>query len=355
MALVHDYLTQRGGAERVVVAMLRAFPGAPLFTSLYQPQETFPEFASADVRVMALNRVGFLRSDHRRALPLLAPAFARLRIDAEVVLCSSSGWAHGVSTKGRKIVYCHNPPRWLYQTSQYLGRGQAAKRLAVEGLRRWLTKRDKAAASTASLYIANSSIVRRRIQETYGRDAEVLHPPPALTPGGQSEAIDEIEPGFFLCVSRLLPYKNVDAVAEAFRALPEERLVVVGSGPAYDQLTARAPGNVRFLGRAADEQLRWLYANCQALVAASYEDFGLTPLEAAGFGRPSVVLRWGGFLDTVVEDETGLFFNEPAPADIAEAIRRATRHAWDLALVQEHASRFSEARFAARLREIVRE
>ena len=121
VAIVHDYLTQRGGAERVVLSMMKAFPEAPVHTSLFHPEGTFPEFGTADVRMSHLDRFGVLRRNHRLAIPLLAPAFSTRRVDAEVVLCSSSGWAHGVRTTGRKIVYCYTPPRWLYdQADLYL-------------------------------------------------------------------------------------------------------------------------------------------------------------------------------------------------------------------------------------------
>src|SRR5436190_19462163 len=115
VALVHDYLTQRGGAERVVLAMMSAFPRAPLYTSLYEPETTYPDFRKADVRPLRINRIGLLRRNHRLALPLLAPAFSSLRVEADIVLCSTSGWAHGVHTGGKPVVYCHAPARWLSQ------------------------------------------------------------------------------------------------------------------------------------------------------------------------------------------------------------------------------------------------
>ena len=137
VVLVHDYLTQRGGAERVVLSMTRAFPHAPLYTSLYDPRATFPEFGEIDVRTLPINRLPPLRRHHRAALPLLAPSFSSLRISADVVICSSSGWAHGARVEGRKIVYCHTPARWLYQSDRYLrGRSQpvhtAADLLQIE-------------------------------------------------------------------------------------------------------------------------------------------------------------------------------------------------------------------------------
>lgn len=352
---MHDYLTQRGGAERVVLSMLKAFPTAPLYTSLYNPDTTFPAFAQADVRTPALNRVVALRRRHRMAFPLLAPTFSSLGVDADVVLCSSSGWAHAVPTDGRKIVFCHNPARWLYQGDEYLGAGPSAARLAVSVLGRPLRSWDRRAVETAHRYLAVSTAVRDRVRSLYGIDPEVLHPPPALGPGGPLRPVEGLEEGFFLCVSRLLRYKNVDAVIAAFNELPGLRLVVVGDGPEKQRLRAGAGANVVLLDCIDDEQLRWLYTNCAALVSASYEDFGLTPLEAAAVGRPAVVLRSGGFRDTVVEDVTGVFFDAPRPEQIATAIRGLAAAGLRAEDIVGHGERFCEQRFIARLRQVVLE
>jgi glycosyltransferase involved in cell wall biosynthesis len=355
VALVHDYMTQRGGAERVVLSMLRAFPDAPLYTSLFEPEDTFPEFGAADVRTLPLDRVPLLRGSHRLALPLLAPAFSRLTVAADVVLCSSSGWAHGTRTSGRKVVYCHSPARWLYQADRYLRTRGATARAMLRALRPHLLRWDRHAAASAHRYLANSTAVQARIRSVYGIEAEVLPPPPALAREGGAHPVDGLEPGFVLCVSRLLPYKNVDAVVRAFGDLPGEWLAVVGSGPDEARLRGAAGANVTFLGSVGDERLRWLYANSAGLVAASYEDYGLTPLEAAAFGKPAAVLRWGGFLDTVAEGRTGIFFDHPDPAEIRDAILELGRRRWDARDMRAHADRYSETRFVERLREIVRE
>jgi glycosyltransferase involved in cell wall biosynthesis len=349
VALVHDYLTQRGGAERVVLSLTRAFPGAPVYTSLYDPGGTFPEFADIDVRTMPINRLRPLRRHHRAALPLLAPSFSRLRVSADVVICSSSGWAHGTQVDGKKIVYCHTPARWLYQPDRYLrGRGRTMH-TAASVLRSPLKRWDKQAAGSADVYLANSTIVAGRIRSIYSIDAEVISPPPALAPHGPAEPIDGVQPGYFLCVSRLLPYKNVDAVVDAFAELRGERLVVVGSGPEEQRLRLRACEAVTFVGDAPDAQLRWLYANCRALIAASHEDFGLTPLEAAGFGKPTAALRWGGFLDTIEEARTGVYFEELTATAIADAVRELRSTAWRTETIQSVATRFSEERFIERI------
>jgi glycosyltransferase involved in cell wall biosynthesis len=357
VALVHDYLTQRGGAERVVLSMHSAFPAAPIYTSLYEPETTYPAFGRADIRPLPLNRVGLLRRNHRLAFPLLAPAFSSLHVDADVVVCSTSGWAHGVRTEGRTVVYCHAPARWLYQTERYLGNGngdgkwlpRAALATLGPSLREW----DRRAARRADRYLANSAAVRDQIRSAYGIDAEVVPPPLPLASNGPQRKPDSLEPGFFLCVSRLLPYKNVGAVVEAFERLPKERLAVVGTGPEEQRLRAVAPRNVRFLGSVADDELRWLYGHATGVVAASYEDYGLTPLEGAALGSPAVVLRWGGFLDTVVEGVTGVFFDRPDPSEILSAIDRLRHEDWSEQTLQSHAAGFSERRFVERIRQIV--
>ncbi|HEX3981635.1 MAG TPA: glycosyltransferase [Acidimicrobiales bacterium] len=355
LALVHDYLTQRGGAERVVATLARAFPGAPLYTSLFDPAGTFPEFAGLDIRTLPLDRIGLLRAHHRLALPLLAPSFSHLTVDADVAICSSSGWAHGATVTGRKIVYCHTPARWLYQSGRYLDGTSpwtaAALSVLAPPLRRW----DHKAAATAHRYLVNSNAVRLRVEEIYGIEAVVVPPPVDVDPDGSLAPVDGVQPGFVLCVSRLLPYKNVEAVTAAFRELGDHRLVVVGSGPLADQVRASAPSNVTVLGSVSDAGLRWLYRSSVGLVAASYEDFGLTPVEAAVFGKPTAALRWGGFLDTIVDGATGVFFDQPEPQLIARAVTSLTDSPWRAETLRSHAEQFSSPRFIQRINDVVAE
>lgn len=354
IVIVHDYLTQRGGAERVVAAMVRAFPEAPVHTSLYEPDRTFSEFRDADVRTLSLNRIGLLRRNHRLALPLLAPAFSRHEVSADVVICSSSGWAHGTRVRGRKVVYCYAPARWLYQRTSYLGDRNRVAALGLAALRPWLLRWDRRAAKTADLYLTSSTAVQRQIREAYGIDAELFPPPHAMDVAAPQRAVEGLTPGFFLCVSRLLPYKNVSAIVDAFTNLPHKQLAVAGTGPEEAKLRAAAGGNVRLLGSISDEELRWLYANSAAVVAASREDYGLTPLEGAAFGKPSAVLRWGGFLDTVVEEVTGVFFDEPTPEAVREGLNHLSKVSWNEQAIRAHADRYSEEQFIERLRAIAR-
>ena len=371
IAIAHDYLTQRGGAERVVLDIAAAFPDASVHTSLFHPEGTFPEFSALLPTTSILNHVALFRRHHRLALPLLAGSVSRMHIDADVTVASSSGWAHGISTTGKKVVYCHAPARWLYQTAVYLGRdrqltgpsertrallAQNALATMVRPLKQW----DRRAARSADIYLANSTVTRAAIAAAYGIEAEILPPPPALWPGGDEKAIEGVEPGYFLCVARLLPYKNVDAVIAAINRVPEGRLIVVGEGPDFMRLTSlieelrggKRP-RVMLFGRATDAELRWLYRNSVGLVAASIEDYGLTPLEAAAFGKPTVALAAGGYLDTVRDGRTGVMFASLHPEALSRALIDCTRHRWDEDDLALHAESFGPARFRSRLRAVV--
>lgn len=362
IAIAHDYLTQRGGAERVVLSLAKAFPEAEIHTLFYEPEQTYPELREMQIRTSGLDRIGAFRRDPRIALPLLASAASRMRIDADVVIASSSGWAHAFPATGRKIVYCHSPARWLYLPEDYLGEAGPLdpKRLVLTGLAPSLTRWDQRAARTADLYLANSSVVRERIQRVYGIDAPTLLPPfsPAVAQGDQEPISkltgwageDGAEGGHYLVVSRLQPYKHVDAVIEAFAGMPEERLLVIGRGPEKQRLLDMATENVRLVEGISDAQMRWSYAHAKTLIAASHEDFGLTPLEASAHGVPTLALRRGGYLDTVEEGVNGMFFERPEPVLIAAAVREAAERSWNIGQIRSRAAVFSESRFLERVR-----
>jgi glycosyltransferase involved in cell wall biosynthesis len=361
VAIAHDYLTQRGGAERVVLTMAKAFPDAPIYTTLYDPDETFAEFADMDVRTSWLNRIGFMRRNHRAALPFLPTAVRHLEVDADVVLVSSSGWAHGVRTTGEKIVYCYSPARWLYQTHRYLGdHPNRSSELALKVLAPWLRRWDYRAAHTADAYLAISSVVQDRVHTAYGLPSIVLPAPRPDTDDEPSEPIPAVTAwldghAYEICVSRLLPYKNVDAIVEAYNQEPDRRLVIVGRGPQEEALRAQAGTNVYFVQDITDGELAWLYRGASALIAVSYEDYGLTPLEAAAFGKPSLLLRWGGFVETMVEDVTTVFVDAPEPGAVREGLAAMAAHAWDAERITAHAAQYREDLFIDAVRKIVGE
>lgn len=358
VAIAHDYLTQRGGAEKVVLSMSRAFPDAPIYTLLYDPPNTYPEFADRDIRVSRLNSLGVFRKHHRAALPILPFAANSMHIDADVVLTSSSGWAHGFQTNGRKLVHCHSPARWLYLSDMYLGEDSGLlKRTLLAATSGRLRAWDRRAALSCDRYMAVSTVVQGRIADAYGISADVLFSPVAMSRSSTTEPIPELlqwlsadgesdpDEAFYLCVSRLLPYKNVDAVVGAF-AGRSERLVVVGRGPDAERIAAAKTPNVLMLSDLTDGQMTWLYQHCRALMAASHEDYGLTPIEAGVWGKPSIVLRWGGFLDTVDEGITGMYFDEPEAAAIADALDRFATSYFDPDKVRRHFDQFTEERYA---------
>ena len=373
VAIVHDYLTQRGGAERVVLAMHRAFPAAPIYTSLYEPDLTFPEFRDLDVRPSYLNRSQTLRRQHRLALPLLAHAFSKLQIEEEIVLCSSSGWAHGVHTTGTKLVYCYCPARWLYKSAEYFRKNPDARkegrhraslldtirnsfvlrncvRAVTPPLRRW----DRRAAASASAYYTTSSTVAAEITSVYGIRPLVISPPPLCEVDGFWEKPrTRAKDGFFLVVSRLLPYKNLDRIFAVFAERPDLELVVVGTGPLRKTLQQTATPNIDLLGNVNDRELRWLYGHARALIAPAFEDYGLTPLEAASFGTPTLALRRGGYLETVSEGISGYFFEDLDASSISGLIDKLSENPLDSDEIRDHASRFSEQRFASVLRQQV--
>ena len=353
VAVVHDHLVQRGGAERLLPAILGAFPGAPLHTSLYDPATTHDAFRAIDVTTRPIDRVAFLRRHHRAVAPLLAPTFSRLRLDADLVFCSSAGWSHAtVATEGAKLVYFHAPARWLYAEEAFLGAAGPFVRLAAAATRRPLLRWDQRAATTIDGFIANSTETARRLREAYHVDAEVVPPPVVLDPSGAQTPVPGIEPDYALVVSRLIGYKHVDAVVEAFSLRPDDRLVVVGDGPEAARIRADLPANVTLLGLVDEPQLRWLYANARLLVSAAHEDFGMTPPEAGAFGLPVAVLRHGGHLDTVLEGETGAFFDQLDPVEISDAIDQVDAWHWDTATIRSHAASFDALGFADRLRAI---
>lgn len=354
LAIAHDYLTQRGGAERVVLSLHRRWPDAPIYTTFYDPESTFPEFKDAHIITPSANRVSLLRSDPRRALPFLPFISSRIQVREPVAVVSSSGWAHGFHYAGSTLVYCHTPARWVYLLEDYLGaeRSRSLKALAARSLRPALKIWDQSAVRRRTRYLANSTVVRNRIAATYGIDVPTVFPPHTISTGSEQSPIPEAErfiaEGFVLSVARLMPYKHVDVAIEA-AARAGKSLLIVGKGPEEERLRAMAGPSVVFAHDVSDAQLSWAYAHASALIAISHEDFGITPLEASGWGVPTVALRAGGYLDTIVEGLNGVFVDAPQIEAVAEGISRAAAREWDGDAMRRHADLFSERRFHAEI------
>jgi glycosyltransferase involved in cell wall biosynthesis len=330
--------------------MARAFPGAPIYVGAYAPTATYPEFADLDVRVVAgkwLRRV--LSRDHRLGLLLYPFLFRRLRLDCGVALISTSGFAHGISGQAARLVYCHNPARWLYQGEEY---GVPWPRVTAPlwAVMRWW---DAKMAAEATEYLVNSSTVAARVNATYRRSAEVLVPPPGLQAEGERCRIPGLPSEFDLVVSRLLPYKGVRRLLQAYRASGAGSLIIVGDGPERDAVYGELRESDFLLSTVSDAQLRWLYSAARYVWGPAHEDLGLTILEAAQFGTPVIARRLGGYLDTVAEGVSGIFIDNIDPESIAESLDQAQRTKWDPAAIRKHAVQFSDARFRSKLREVV--
>lgn len=353
VVVVHDYLTQRGGAERVVLAIMEAFPRARLITSVYNPETTFEDFKDYRVETMWPDKIPFFRKDPRRALPFLAHAFSTHNVgQADVVVSSTSGWAHGVQTDLPTVVYCHNPARWLYQAEDYftglLAWGRRPFRRASKSLRRW----DRESARSTSVYFANSRAVKDRIARAYGIDAALLPPPTGITSAGPTTPLVGVRPGFLLTISRARGYKNVAVACEAVAEMPDVRLLVIGDLPARPG-GGEWPSNVIGVSGLTDEQMRWAYGNCAGIVAVSREDFGLTPVEGFGFGKPAALLRAGGYLDSGAPEVASVWIEEPTPEATRAGIEELLSRDWNPMAIRRHGERFSRQQFQARLQEAV--
>ncbi len=349
VAIVHDYLTQPGGAERVVAAMLERWPDAELRTFVYEPGGTFPVFAEHDPQTSVLQPMAS-RVSHRALLPVLPFAARSLAVrDVDVVISSSSGWAHGIPVDPAipHVCYCHNPPRWIYDADAYIEGPllRNALRPLLAGLRRW----DQAAARRPTRYVANSRNVRERIRRNYGRDADVVHPPIDTDRLGPTPLPRD---GHLLVLSRLLPYKRVDLAIKAAAAVGVP-VVVAGDGPDRHRLEDLAGPGVDFRGRVADEEIPELFAGASAFFLGGEEDFGMTPLEANAAGRPVVAFGGGGALETVRDGHTGTLFGGQVPESAAVALERTLSREWSPDALAAHAGTFSERHFLDRLESIV--
>jgi glycosyltransferase involved in cell wall biosynthesis len=352
IAIVHDYLNQRGGAERVVLELSDMWPAAPIYTSLYRADSTFPEFQGRDIRSTLLDHLPVDRG-FRTLFPLYPSAFSLLgEIQADVVLASSSGWAHMARAvpDALHVVYCYTPARWLYGGHHLQGRHdrslrRAMARPAFGALRRV----DRSAALRADLYIAISQAVQRRIKRTYGIDAALVPPPVNLerfrpTPRGER----------LLTVSRLLPYKHVELLVRA-ATQAGIGLDVVGDGPLLPYLREIAGPSVKLHGGVDDAALLELMQGCRAVCVAAEEDFGLVAVEAQAAGKPVVAYGAGGSLETVEEGFTGVFFRQRTEDSVNAAIAASEHLDATPEMIAARARRFSRAAFRVRLAQVLEE
>ncbi len=356
-ALVHDWLTNLAGSERVLLTLHELFPDAPIYTSVFVPEE-FPTLRHADVRTSFLQRVPGARKRHQAFPWLRTVAFESFDLSGyDVVISSCHAEAKGVITRPETlhICYCYTPIRYYwsgyhhYLANPRFGALNPLVRAALPYMANYLRVWDRCAADRVDHFVAISEHVARRIRKYYRREAEVIYPPVDTSWLKPSDRVED----YFLLVGRLIPYKRADLAVEAFNRLGLP-LKVVGTGTELENLRRMARPNVEFLGRVSDAELAELYSRCLALVFPQEEDFGIVPLEAMASGRPVIAFRAGGALETVREGETGLFFDRQDAESLAETVRGFDPGDFDPRRIRRHALRFDSAVFKERFLAYVR-
>jgi glycosyltransferase involved in cell wall biosynthesis len=351
VALVHDFLVDVRGAERVFLALCAMFPEADLFTAVYDERGTEGRFAHRRVHTSFLQALRPNARTFRSLLPLYPSAMESLDLRGyDLVLSSSSAWAHGIipAEGAVHVCYCHNPFRYAWNAreetlAQRGPLGRAALGLIFQRWRQW----DWIAAQRVDAYVANSETTRRRVARYFGRDATVLHPPVEtgrFAPGTVGDA--------YVVLSELMPHKRIDVAVRAFNEL-RRPLVVIGNGPDHRRLRRLAGPTVSFTGRVSDAEAAVRLASARALVVTATEEFGIAAVEAQAAGRPVIALADGGVRETVIEGRTGTFYAQADPAALAAAVRGFDALGVDPAACVENAARFDVGHFRHGIRAVV--
>lgn len=344
-ALVHDFLVDMRGAERVFLAICDLFPEADVFTTVYDERGTEGRFAGRRVHTSFLQRLRPTARTFRALLPLYPAAIESFDLSGyDLVLSSSSAWAHAVICDERTAhaCYCHNPFRYVWNDREptLARRDPLTRALLARLFRRW-RQWDWIAAQRVDGYMANSRATRERIRAYFNRDARIVHPPVEL--GRFSPAPVGQRGDHYLVLSELMAHKRIDVAIEAFNRL-RLPLVVAGDGPAWRRLRGLAGPTVRFAGRVSDAEAERLLATCRALVLPAVEEFGIVAVEAQASGRPVIAARAGGALETVLDGETGCFF-DGGPDELAAAVRGFDDAAVDPRACLRNAERFGVPAF----------
>jgi glycosyltransferase involved in cell wall biosynthesis len=351
VALVHDFLLDVRGAERVFLALCDLFPDADLFTAVYDEDGTEGRFADRNVHSSFLQKTRPTARTFRPLLPLYPYAIEALDLRGyDLVVSSSSAWAHGVipDDEAVHVCYCHNPFRyaWNEREATLATRSpltRAALGVVFQRWRQW----DWIAAQRVDTYVANSETTERRIARYFNRESEVVYPPvetARFAPGHVGDA--------YVVLSELMPHKRIELAIRAFSRM-RLPLVVIGNGPDARRLRRLAGPTVRFEGRVSDARAATLLAQARALVVTATEEFGIAAVEAQAAGRPVIALAEGGVRETVIEGETGVFYEEPTVEALCEAIAAFEPLAVDPAACVRNAERFDVARFRTSMKRVV--
>jgi len=351
VALVHDYLNQYGGAERVLEAFCQIFPKAPIYTLLYDEKRTGYAFEGREIHTSFMQKVPLVKSHHRPFLMLMPLAIEQFDLSQyDLVISDSASYAKGVITspKTLHICYCHTPIRYAWDDSHkyieefgYPGLVKKVIPFFMNYIRLW----DEQAAQRVDKFIANSQFVAQRIKKYYHQDSVVIYPPIKTNLFQISSDLDS----YFLMVGRSLPYKRFDLGIEVFNRLGWP-LKIIGDGPERKNLQRQAKDNIEFVGLVSDEELKEYYAHCQALVFPQEEDFGMMVVEAMSAGRPVIAYRAGGALETIEEGVTGLFFEEQTPEHLIKTLKEFKSTDFNPELIRKKAMEFDEERFKEKIK-----
>lgn len=357
VAIVHDFLYTYAGAERVLEQILAVYPNADLFSLFdFLPADNRGFINNKPVKTTFIQKMPFARRKHRLYLPLMPLAIEQLDVsNYDLVISSSYLAAKGVITRPNQlhVCYCHTPVRFAWDMQgQYLDQGKmlrGVKSMVARSILHYIRNWDVRSANGVDVFVTNSRFVGQRVEKVYRRRSSVIYPP-VNTNGFTVHAQKE---DFFLTASRLVPYKRIDLIVEAFNRMPDKKLIVVGDGPEMERLKAKAGPNVRLLGQQSAERLRRYLQLARGFIFAAEEDFGIAPVEAQACGTPVLAFGRGGVLESVVPGKTGLFFTEQTPASIIDALTSFEKIEWDPAAIRLHAENFSIRRFREQLRSLV--
>ena len=376
IAIVHDFLTYFGGAEKVLLSLHDLYPDAPIYTLLYDEDKMKKYFPDAKIRASFLNKFPkFTRKRKKYLLPFMPTAVETFDLrDFDIVISSSSSFAKGIITKPKTIhiCYCHAPTRFLWDWYyDYLKENKikGLKKTLIVPLLHYLRIWDKSASERVDHFIANSQNTADKIKKFYGRESVVVYPPatpqPPLSGGlpkpiaqNGSTAINGLwsqhKKDYFLIVSRLSPYKKIDIAIEAFNKL-ELPLVIIGDGQDRKRLEKIAEKNTQFLGFQPEEKLSQYYQNCYAFIFPGEDDFGITPIEAMSFGKPVLAFRKGGSIETMIEGVTGEFFDDSIPEILADGVRRIKNNYnnYNPEKIKQHSEKFSKKKFKENMKSTI--
>jgi glycosyltransferase involved in cell wall biosynthesis len=355
VALVHDYLVQYGGAERVLEVLLDMYPTAPIFTLIHDPSALGGRFADRIIKTSFLQHLPFAKTRHRLFPPLMPLAIEQFDFTGyDLVISDSSSYAKGIVTPPETlhICYMHTPMRYAWDDCQKYTRDfgfpKSVARLVpffMNPIRIW----DRASSVRPDVLLANSNFVAKRIQKYYHRSAEVIHPPVEVARFQTKTDVSPCEEKYFLMVGRLIAYKRHDIAIEAFNKLGLP-LKIIGRGPELERLQKLAGPNIEFLGRVPDELLPAYYQHCEAFVFPQEEDFGIVAIEALAAGSPLIAYHGGDIPEHVTEGQQGIFFYEQTPEAIQKAVEGFRSEAFDRQKIAASALRFDKEQFRATIK-----